>query len=218
MKLLSVHCGLPREVVWHGSKVTTSIFKEPVPGRIALRALNLDGDRQSDLSVHGGKDKAVYCYPVEHYEYWKVELPGHALPMGAFGENFTTEGLNEDSVHIGDRISIGSAEVVVSQPRMPCYKLGIRFESDDMVRRFLASRRTGFYLAVKREGEVGSGDEVTVLDHDPNSISVSEINRLYIAKEYDKEDLRLVRRALTVQALPESWKQFLEEKATRLSA
>jgi MOSC domain-containing protein YiiM len=218
MKLLSVHCGLPRDVVWHGSKVTTSIFKEPVPGRIALRTLNLDGDRQSDLSVHGGKDKAVYCYPVEHYEYWKVELPGHALPMGAFGENFTTEGLNEDSVHIGDRISIGSAEVVVSQPRMPCYKLGIRFESDDMVRRFLASRRTGFYLAVKREGEVGSGDEVTVLDHDPNSISVSEINRLYIAKEYDKEDLRLVRRALTVQALPESWKEFLEEKATRLSA
>ena len=218
MKLLSVHCGLPRDVVWHGSKVTTSIFKEPVPGRIALRALNLDGDKQSDLTVHGGKDKAVYCYPVEHYEYWKVELPGHALPMGAFGENFTTEGLNEDSVHIGDRISIGSAEVVVSQPRMPCYKLGIRFESDDMVRRFLASRRTGFYLAVKREGEVGSGDEVTVLDHDPNSISVSEINRLYIAKEYDKEDLRLVRRALTVQALPESWKEFLEEKATRLSA
>jgi MOSC domain-containing protein YiiM len=183
-----------------------------------LRTLNLDGDRQSDLSVHGGKDKAVYCYPVEHYEYWKVELPGHALPMGAFGENFTTEGLNEDSVHIGDRISIGSAEVVVSQPRMPCYKLGIRFESDDMVRRFLASRRTGFYLAVKREGEVGSGDEVAVLDHDPNSISVSEINRLYIAREYDKEDLRLVRRALTVQALPESWKEFLEEKATRLSA
>ena len=218
MKLLSVHCGLPRDVVWHGSKVTTSIFKEPVPGRIALRTLNLDGDRQSDLSVHGGKDKAVYCYPVEHYEYWKVELPGRALPMGAFGENFTTEGLNEDSVHIGDRISIGSAEVVVSQPRMPCYKLGIRFESDDMVRRFLASRRTGFYLAVKREGEVGSGDEVTALDHDPNSISVSEINRLYIAKEYDKEDLRLVRRALTVQALPESWKEFLEEKATRLSA
>lgn len=218
MKLLSVNCGLPREFVFQGRNVTTSIFKEPFPGRIALRTLNLDGDRQSDLSVHGGKDKAVYCYPVEHYEYWKVELPGRALPIGAFGENFTTEGLNEDSVHIGDRISIGSAEVVVSQPRMPCYKLGIRFESDDMVRRFLASRRTGFYLAVKREGEVGSGDEMTVLDHDPNSISVSEINRLYIAKEYDKEDLRLVRRALTVQALPESWKEFLEEKATRLSA
>jgi MOSC domain-containing protein YiiM len=218
MKLLSVHCGLPREVVWHGSKVTTSIFKEPVPGRIALRALNLDGDKQSDLTVHGGKDKAVYCYPVEHYEYWKVELPGHALPMGAFGENFTTEGLSEDSVHIGDRFSVGSAQVVVSQPRLPCYKLGVRFESDDMVKRFLESGRPGFYLAVTHEGEVGAGDEIRVLHHHPKSISVSEINRLYIAKEYDKEDLRLVRRALTVQALPESWKQFLEEKATRLSA
>jgi MOSC domain-containing protein YiiM len=214
MKLLSLHCGLPREVVWHGRKVTTSIFKEPVPGRIALRTLNLDGDRQSDLSVHGGKDKAVYCYPVEHYEYWKAELPGHALPLGAFGENFMTEGLNEDSVHIGDRISIGSAEVVVSQPRLPCYKLGIRFESDGMVKRFLASQRTGFYLAVTREGEVGAGDEIKVLRHHPNSISVSEITRLYIAKEYDKEDFRRVRTALDLEALPESWKKFLQEKVT----
>jgi len=168
--------------------------------------------------VHGGKDKAVYCYPLEHYEYWKVELPGHALPMGAFGENFTTEGLTEDFVHIGDRLSVGSAEVVVSQPRLPCYKLGIRFKSDDMVRRFLASRRTGFYLAVTREGEVGTGDEVTVLDLDPSSISVSEINRLYISKEYDEKDLRLVRKALALEALPESWKEFLEEKAIRQSA
>ena len=218
MKLASVNCGLPREVVWHGRSVTTSIYKEPVPGRIALRTLNLDDDRQSDLTVHGGKDKAVYCYPLEHYEYWKVELPGHALPMGAFGENFTTEGLTEDFVHIGDRLSVGSAEVVVSQPRLPCYKLGIRFKSDDMVRRFLASRRTGFYLAVTREGEVGTGDEVTVLDLDPSSISVSEINRLYISKEYDEKDLRLVRKALALEALPESWKEFLEEKAIRQSA
>ena len=218
MKLVSVNCGLPREVVWHGRSVTTSIYKEPVPGRIALRTLNLDDDRQSDLTVHGGKDKAVYCYPLEHYEYWKVELPGHALPMGAFGENFTTEGLTEDFVHIGDRLSVGSAEVVVSQPRLPCYKLGIRFKSDDMVRRFLAGRQTGFYLAVTREGEVGTGDEVTVLDLDPSSISVSEINRLYISKEYDEKDLRLVRKALALEALPESWKEFLEEKAIRQSA
>ena len=218
MKLVSVNCGLPREVVWHGRSVTTSIYKEPVQGRIALRTLNLDGDRQSDLTVHGGKDKAVYCYPIEHYEYWKVELPGHALPMGAFGENFTTEGLTEDFVHIGDQLSLGSAEVVVSQPRLPCYKLGIRFKLDDMAKRFLASQRPGFYLAVIREGEVGPGDEVIVLDHDPNSISVSEINRLYVTKEYDKEDLRLVRTALALEALPESWKEILEEKATRQSA
>jgi len=218
MKLLSVHCGLPREVVWRGRNVTTSIFKEPVPGRIALRTLNLDGDRQSDLTVHGGKDKAVYCYPVEHYEYWKAELPGHTLLMGAFGENFTTEGLSEDSVHIGDRFSIGSAEVVVSQPRMPCYKLGIRFKLDDVVKRFLASRRPGFYVAVVREGAVAAGDEITVDRHHPNSISVSEINRLYIAKEYDSEVLRLVRTALALEALPESWKEFLQEKTTKRSA
>jgi MOSC domain-containing protein YiiM len=216
MKLVSVNCGMPRTVDWHGRNVTTSIYKEHVQGRIALRTLNLDGDRQSDLTVHGGKDKAVYCYPVEHYEYWKVDLPGHALPVGVFGENFTTEGLSEESANIGDRFAVGSAEVVVSQPRLPCYKLGVRFESDDMVKRFLASRRTGFYLAVVREGVVGAGDEITVLHHNPDSISVSEINRLYIAKEYNEEDLRLVRTALAIEALPQSWKEFLQEKATKL--
>jgi len=215
MKLLSINCGLPREVVSRGTNVTTSIYKEPVAGRVSLRTLNLDGDRQSDLTVHGGKDKAVYCYPVEHYEYWKAVLPGYALPMGAFGENFTTEGLSEDSVNIGDRFTVGSAEVVVSQPRLPCYKLGIRFESDDMVKRFLAIQRTGFYLAVAREGQVGAGDEITVLHRRPDSISVSELTRLYIAKKYDKEDLRRVRRALAVEALPRSWKEFLQKKVSR---
>jgi MOSC domain-containing protein YiiM len=218
MKLVSVNCGLPREFVWRGKNVTTSIFKEPVPDRIALRTLNLDGDRQSDLSVHGGKHKAVYCYPIEHYEYWKAELPGHALPMGAFGENFTIEGLMEDSVNIGDQFSLGSTEVVVSQPRLPCYKLGIRFESDDMVKRHLTSRRVGFYLAVTREGVVGAGDEISVLRHHPDSISVSKITHLYIAKEYDNEDLRQVQKVLALEALPESWKEFLQEKATRLTA
>ncbi len=137
MKLLSVNCGLPREVAWRGSTVLTSIYKNPVEGRVALRTVNLDGDRQSDLTVHGGKDKAVYCYPIEHYSYWQTELPGTGLSYGAFGENFTVEGLHEDTVHIGDRLSVGSAELIVTQPRMPCYKLGIRFGSDDMVRRFL---------------------------------------------------------------------------------
>src|ERR1700757_182909 len=175
MRLISLNCGLPREVIWRGAPVTASIFKEPVKGRVALRKLNLDGDKQSDLTVHGGEHKAVYCYPVEHYDYWRAELPGRSLPMGVFGENFTIEDLNEDSVHIGDRFAIGSAEVVVSQPRLPCYKLGIRFESDNMVNSFLASRRTGFYLAVTREGEVGAGDEITRLSHDPESIPVAAI-------------------------------------------
>jgi MOSC domain-containing protein YiiM len=218
MRLISVNCGLPKEVIWHGTNVTTSIFKEPVKGRVALRKLNLDGDKQSDLTVHGGEHKAVYCYPVEHYEYWRTELPGRSLPLGVFGENFTIEGLNEDTVHIGDQFAIGSAEVVVSQPRLPCYKLGIRFASDDMVQRFLASGRTGFYLAVTREGEVGAGDKMTRLSHDPESISVSTITRLYVAKAYDAESIRQVQRARELTALPDSWKQYLYERAARRGA
>jgi MOSC domain-containing protein YiiM len=214
MKVICVCCGLPREVDWHGHRVTTSIYKEPVQGRIGLRKLNLDGDRQSDLTVHGGEYKAVYCYPISHYDYWQVELPGRSLPMGSFGENFTVEGLDE-SVHVGDTFEIGSAEVVVTQPRLPCYKLGIRFGMDDMVKRFLASGRTGFYLAVRREGQIGVDDEITLIGRDPESIPVSAITRLYIAKSYDAEDLLLVDRALRMKALPESWKQWLAERVHR---
>jgi MOSC domain-containing protein YiiM len=215
MRVLSVNCGLPREVVWHGTPVTTSIFKAPVEGRVALRTLNLDGDRQSDLTVHGGIHKAVYCYPIEHYEYWKAELPGLPLPMGSFGENFTTDGLLEDEVHIGDRFSVGSADVVVTQPRLPCYKLGIRFGSDDMVKRFLNSRLTGIYFAVVREGEVGSGDELNTLSRDENAVTVSEITRLYLTKKYSDEDTAILRRAASIAALPGSWREYLLEKLDR---
>ena len=216
MKLVSVNTGLPREVTWHGRSVTTAIFKQPVAGRVALRKLNLDGDRQADLTVHGGEHKAVYCYPSAHYEYWKRELPGRELPTAIFGENFTTDGLLEDSVHIGDRFSVGSAEVVVTQPRLPCYKLGVRFQADDMVRRFLASGRTGFYFAVTREGEVGAGDEFKVLVRDPNAVPVSEITRLYIAKRFGAADVTSVQRALLVAALPESWKGYFRERLSKI--
>ena len=175
--------GLPRDVTWHGKNVTTAIFKHPVEGRVALGKLNLDGDRQADLSVHGGEHKAVYCYPIEHYDYWKRELLREDLPLAIFGENFTTEGILEETIHLGDHLSVGSAQVVVTQPRLPCYKLGVRFQSDDMVKRFLASGRTGFYLAVTREGEVGAGDEITVMSRDPNAVPVSEITRLFLAKD-----------------------------------
>ena len=212
MKLVSVNVGLPREVPWHGRNVTTGIYKQSIAGRVVVRELNLDGDRQADLSVHGGAYKAVYCYPLEHYAYWKKELPGRELPMGMFGENFTTDGLLEDSVHLGDRFSVGSAELVVTQPRLPCYKLGVRFQSDDMVRRFLASGRTGFYLAVTREGQVGAGDEIKVISREENAVPVSEITRLYIAKRYSAEDVASLRRALRVAALPESWKEYFSER------
>jgi MOSC domain-containing protein YiiM len=179
--------------------------------------MNLDGDKQSDLTVHGGKYKAVYCYPVAHYEYWKEALPGRALSPGSFGENFTIESPLEHSIHIGDGFSIGSAELVVTQPRLPCYKLGIRFESGDMVKRFLGSGRTGFYMAVIREGDVAAGDDVDLLSLDANAVPISEITRLYTAKEYGIEDARQVRRALNVDALPNSWKEYFQEKLTRLS-
>ena len=215
MKIVSLNVGLPREVMWHGQTVTTGIFKDPVAGRVALRKLDLEGDGQADLTVHGGEHKAVYCYPLAHYDYWKKELPGRKLPMGMFGENFTTDGLSEESAHLGDRFAVGSAEVVVTQPRLPCYKLGLKFQSDDMVRRFLASGRSGFYLAVTREGDVGAGDEIKVISRDENAVPVSEVTRLYIAKRYDGEDVKSLRRALQVAALPESWKEYFRERLDR---
>jgi MOSC domain-containing protein YiiM len=212
MKVVSVNTGLPRDVVWHGRTVTTGIYKTPVNGRIPLRRLNLDGDRQADLTVHGGEFKAVYCYPSEHYEYWTKELPGRELPVAVFGENFTTEGLDERSVHLGDRFSIGTAQVIVTQPRLPCYKLGIRFEDDRMVKRFLASGRTGFYVAVEREGDVGAGDTIIPVDRDPHGVRVADITRLYVAKTFSRDDVAAVKNALNVAALPDSWKGYFHDR------
>jgi MOSC domain-containing protein YiiM len=171
--------------------------------------LDLDGNEQADLTVHGGEYKAVYCYPLEHYAYWRSELPEHPLPMGSFGENFTTEGMLETSVCLGDRFAVGSAEVAVTQPRLPCYKLGLKFESDLMVKRFLASRRSGFYLMVTREGEVGAGDEIRLIERDKNRVSIADVNRLFTTMRYAEKDEGIVRRALKVEAFPESWKEDL---------
>lgn len=212
MKLISVNAGLPREVIWHGQTFTTAIYKQPVEGRVALRKLDLDGDRQADLTVHGGPYKAVYCYPIAHYDYWKRELPGTDLSMAAFGENFTIDSPLESEIHLGDRFSVGSAEIVVTQPRLPCFKLGIRFQSDDMVRRFLASGRTGFYVAVTREGEVGAGDDIEQIARDPQAVPVSEITRLFVAKTYQDADLASLQRVLQVAAVPEDWKQYFRER------
>lgn len=211
MRVVSVNTGLPRQVTWHGRTVTTAIFKTPVDGDVAVRRLNLDGDGQADLTVHGGEDKAVYCYPHEHYAWWAEQL-GRELPTGMFGENVTSEGLDEASVHIGDEFALGTAQVVVTQPRMPCYKLGIRFQSDAMVRRFLASGRSGFYLAVRREGTVKAGDEIRVLSRDPHRMSIADIVRLYVRKSFGADDIALARRALDIAALPGSWKQHLRER------
>ena len=203
MKILSISVGRPREVESRGKRVLTSIFKEPVAGGVWARALNLDGDEQSDLSVHGGPDKAVYVYPSEHYAYWRAQLPGIELPWGAFGENLTSEGLSETAVHIGDLISIGAAEFVVTQPRIPCFKLGIGFGRLDMVRRFQQSGRTGFYLAVRREGVIAAGDEVRLVPGEQHGVSVADIVRLYTSHAGEQA---LLRRAVALTALPESWR------------
>ncbi|MDZ7953528.1 MAG: MOSC domain-containing protein [Nostoc sp. DedQUE12b] len=207
MKLISVNVGLPREVTWKGKTVSTGIFKEPVSDRVTVRSLNLDGDGQADLTVHGGADKAVYLYPFEHYEYWRGELPDTELPLGIFGENFTTTGLKEEEVNIGDRFQIGNVRLMVTQPRLPCYKLGIRFGRPDIVKQFLASRRTGFYFRVLQEGEVGAGDTLELVSRDNNNITVADITRLYVREQDNPE---LLRRAAQLEALPQSWRDYFQ--------
>jgi MOSC domain-containing protein YiiM len=209
MKLLSVNVGLPREIEWKGKLVRTSIFKAPVPGRVRVSQLNLEADQQSDLSVHGGIDKAVYAYPSEHYSFWRKELPGMDLPWGVFGENLTTEGLLEEAVHIGDRFRVGSAEFVVTQPRMPCFKLGIRFGRPDIVKRFLQSGRSGFYFAVLKEGEVTAGDSIELLKRDEHGVTVADVVNLY---GRDATNQELLRRVSEVPSLPESWRDYFRKR------
>jgi MOSC domain-containing protein YiiM len=215
LKIVSLNVGLPRLVLRGDEPVSTGIFKEPVAGRVMLRTLNLDGDRQADLSVHGGPEKAVYVYPSEHYEFWQHELPGMALPWGMFGENFTTAGLFENETRIGDRFRIGSAEVMVTQPRMPCYKLGIRFGRADIIKRFLASERTGFYLSVSKEGEVAAGDEFTLIDRNLSGVRVVDVTRLYSS---EKRNVDLLARAIATQALPESWRSYFQHRQEKLTS
>jgi MOSC domain-containing protein YiiM len=180
MRIISVNVGAPRTVTWKGRQITTGIFKEPVAGPVRIARLNLEGDRQADLSVHGGPNKAVYAYPSEHYPFWQRTLGLDELPWGAFGENLTTLGWHEDEVCAGDRFRIGTAELVVTQPRMPCFKLGIRFGRDDVVQRFLESRRPGFYLAVEKEGEVAEGDAMERVGRegrDGDGVTVNDLVR-----------------------------------------
>ena len=214
MKIISVNVGLPRLVLRNDEPVSTGIFKEPVAGRVMMRTLNLDGDRQSDLSVHGGPQKAVYVYPSEHYDFWKQELPDMNLPWGVFGENFTTTGLFETEINIGDKFRVGTGEVMVTQPRMPCYKLGIRFGRTDIIKRFLISERSGFYLSVLKEGEVGAGDEFQLLEKNTSGVRVVDITRLFSS---DKGNVDLMRQAIATEALPESWREYFVERLENLN-
>ena len=211
MKILSLNVGLPRVVHWKGLEVSTGIFKAPVEGRVMLRQLDLDGDRQADLEVHGGRAKAVYAYPSEYYPLWRDELVEPRLSWGNFGENFTTEGLFEAGACIGDHFRIGEALVMVTQPRFPCYKLGIRFGRDDILEKFLESGRSGIYFAVLEEGRVTAGDAIERVHRDPACVSIAEINRAYIKKG---DYVSLMRRAVEHEVLPNGVKgHFLRQLA-----
>jgi MOSC domain-containing protein YiiM len=213
MKIISVNVGLPREVAWNGKTVSTGIFKSPVTGRVAVRKHNLDGDRQADPSVHGGPTKAVYAYPAQHYAFWRGELPDEELGWGSFGENLTVEGLEEESVSIGDEYRVGTAKLVVTEPRMPCFKLGIRFGRADMVKRFLESQRTGFYFGVVEEGHVEAGDSLELLSKHPDGLTVAEVTRLYST---EKGNEALLRKAIAVEVLPEKWRGSFEQQLEKL--
>lgn len=209
MRVVAISVGRPQEVEWRGRRVQTSIFKTPVSRRVHVARDNVEGDQQSDLSVHGGPEKAVYVFPAEHYDFWRRELPEAELPWGAFGENFTSEGLLEDEVWIGDRYRVGTTELVVTQPRMPCYKLGIRFDRPDMVKRFLQSRRSGFYLAVEREGEVGAGDAIERFARDETRLTVADVVTLYAA---DSANQPLLARASVHPSLPGAWREYFRKR------
>jgi MOSC domain-containing protein YiiM len=213
MNVVKVCVGMPQIVrTSEEGFVTTAIFKQAVDGRVRVNDLNLEGDAQADLTVHGGWSKAVYTYPGEHYDFWRNELPETELSDSQFGENLTTEGLIETEVFIGDRLRIGTAEFIVTEPRMPCYKLGIRFGRKDILRRFLQSRRSGFYLAVTKTGELAAGDDIELIERDDNKVSVTDIVRVWVE---DKGDVVTMKRALNIGSLPEGWKESFRERIAK---
>jgi MOSC domain-containing protein YiiM len=209
MKLISVNVGLPREIFWKERVITTGIFKEPVSGRVAVRKHNLDGDRQADLKVHGGPEKAVYAYPSEHYDFWRGELPGGELPWGMFGENLTTRGMMESEINVGDRFRIGTSALMVTQPRMPCFKLAAKFNRDDIIKRFLDSGRSGFYLAVTEEGEVGAGDVIERIYRDENDITIADAVKNYTSGAKDRDWLL---RASRHPGLAKGWRKHFQKQ------
>lgn len=209
LQLVGIQVGRPRDLEWRGQRLRTAIVKTAVAGRVRVGRLNLAGDEQADPSVHGGPDKAVYAYPAEHYAAWRAELSDADLTWGAFGENLTTRGLLESDVCIGDRLRIGTAEFRVTQPRMPCSKLAARFGRADMVKIFLDSRRSGFYLAVAREGDIAAGDRIEIVARDERGLTVAQVAALYTD---DEPERALLERAALHPILPQSWRERFRKR------
>ena len=203
MEVVSVNVGLPKDLLLHDRSVATGIFKSPVAGLVRVKALNLDGDQQADLTVHGGPDKAVYVYPSEHYPFWQRALSQN-LGWGAFGENLTAAGLAEEAISIGDHLGIGTAVLQVTQPRLPCFKLAAKFQREDIIKRFLDSRRTGFYVRVLNEGALQAGDPIVVLQQEPEHVTIRELTDLYLTKQPERSRID---RVLSVKALATSWRE-----------
>ena len=209
MKIISVNVGRPRLIPWKGQIYSTGIFKDPVAGRVMLRKTNFDGDRQADLSAHGGPDKAAYGYPSEHYAYWRDILGRQDLPWGFFGENLTTEGMLETEISVGDQFRVGSAVVMAKTPRIPCLKLAAKFNRDTMIKDFLHSGYSGFYFSVVEEGEIGAGDQFQFLGGETPTLSIAEVNQLYISPA---SNLELLERATQVKSMPASWRDYFQAK------
>jgi MOSC domain-containing protein YiiM len=213
VKILSVNVGSPREIKWKGKIVRTSIFKRPVTGAVRIAKLNLDGDKQSDLKVHGGAQKAVYAYPMEHYAFWREVLPDVELTWGAFGENLTIEGLLESGVRIGDCLRVGSAQLVVTQPRLPCFKLGIRLGREDVIDKFFRSERSGFYLSVVQEGVVSAGDSIELLSRNNANVTVTDVVSLY---GRNRKNRALLGRVSQLGVLPSSLRGYFQKQLDQL--
>jgi MOSC domain-containing protein YiiM len=218
MKLLGISVGTPREVAYRDRRgrdktATTSIFKDPVQGRVMLRAHNIDGDAQSDLEAHGGPDKAAYVYAIENYRYWAEELGRDDFAaQSQFGENLTVSAMTDDVVCVGDTFRIGGALTRVTQPRVPCFKLGIRMGIPDFQTRFAEALRTGFYLGVVEEGEIGAGDAIELVARDPVGMTVEAMMRLLY---FEPENVAEARRALAIEALSVGWRGSFEDRVRK---
>jgi MOSC domain-containing protein YiiM len=214
MRLISVNVSPPLDVIYGDTTVSTGIFKQPVQGAVAVRRLNLDGDGQADLINHGGESKAVYAYSLDHYDYWREALGRTDLEYGQFGENLTVAGLDESQLCIGDQLRIGDAFFTISQPRVPCFKLGIRFADKRLPKMFAHSLRTGFYLRVAKEGSIAAGDAVEVVGRGAGGLSVRSLFDAYL-KPNDREALRLLARAIEIPQLSPEWRGHIGERLAR---
>ncbi|BBA34305.1 MOSC domain protein [Methylocaldum marinum] len=209
MELLAISLAEPKQVEYHGRSISTGIYKEPVEGPVKVGTFGLEGDVQVDLKNHGGKDKAIYVYTVENYRFWERELNKSSFAFGQFGENFTVSGMPDDTVHIGDIFAIGKLVVQVTQPRVPCFKLGIRMGDPSFVDAFLNSGRNGFYFRVLEEGEVNSGDTIVRLQQDEVRLNIRDAMLAIIKGPRQQE---IIERALRIEALSESWQESLKKR------